>query len=259
LELQTISTQSLEILLGRSPNLSSLVVTLPDGLSESEVASLLQALRHVPALKELTVSLADWQPSWNTGGMDVAEVINSIASQLPLLENLDLRTRSYDMIDGILVPKCVEVGSLEFEDFVPILPEMPNLKILRLPLQSAGDDDATEVSTRIARQLPALETISWMRCVAFQGCLDEYKVHRLSTSLDDVVVSRGDCPSPSELPSAPIALTPRRRGFSLFDSLFDHFVSPSKPGLVSDIAVSFTALMVVSSMVFSPIFAIFGY
>ncbi|KAG8900735.1 hypothetical protein FRC01_010042, partial [Tulasnella sp. 417] len=53
LELQTISTCNLEILLSRAPNLSSLAITLPDGLSETEIAALLSSLRHVPHLKEL--------------------------------------------------------------------------------------------------------------------------------------------------------------------------------------------------------------
>lgn len=116
LELQTLSTCNLEILLSRAPNLSSLAITLPDGLSEAEIAALLSSLRHVPKLKELTVSVADWEPC--TGSNETAlvgEVLRVIAQRLPSLEILDLRTKSYDMVDGILSYTCVQLDWLSFE------------------------------------------------------------------------------------------------------------------------------------------------
>lgn len=117
LELQTISTANLEILLSRAPNLRSLTVSLPDGLTNTELEAFLDALRHVPNVRDLTVSIADWAPcSEGAGGLDhVRDVLEMIARRLPLLETLDLRTRSYDIVEGILDFKPVDVDSLEFE------------------------------------------------------------------------------------------------------------------------------------------------
>lgn len=116
LELQTISTCNLEILLSRAPNLSSLAITLPDGLSEAEITSLLSSLRHVPNLKQLAVSIADWEPCpGSTEATLVKEVLRAIAQRLPSLEVLDLRTKSYDMVDGILAYACIQLDWLSFE------------------------------------------------------------------------------------------------------------------------------------------------
>ncbi|KAG8955928.1 hypothetical protein FRC04_006376 [Tulasnella sp. 424] len=255
LELQTLSTCNLEILLSRAPNLSSLAITLPDGLSETEIAALLSSLRHVPKLKELTVSVADWEPC--TGSNETAlvgEVLRVIAQRLPSLEILDLRTKSYDMVDGILSYTCVQLDWLSFEDFAPIIPLFSNLRALRLPLQSRKRD-ATVACKAIAERLPLLESISWMHSVTFQCMMDEYTISR-NPETEEVSVTRIGLPS-SEV-ERPIVL-PARRGLALFDTLFSNFVAQDKPGVLSDIAVSVTALMVVSSMVFSPILMLFGY
>lgn len=60
------------------------------------------------------MSIANWE-ACSEEGSDVREVLTAIATRLPLLDKLDLRTRSYDMIDGVLAYKCVEVESLSFE------------------------------------------------------------------------------------------------------------------------------------------------
>ncbi|KAG8908045.1 hypothetical protein FRB99_000863 [Tulasnella sp. 403] len=256
LELQTVSPQSLEILLSRTPNLQSLSLTLPDGLSDTQMMVLLTALRHVPALKELSVGIAVWeccQPGEENS--HIQELLKEIALRLPELETLDLRSRSYDIVDGVLSFKCVEVEYLSLQDFASVLPLFQNLRVLRLPLQSRRGD-ATVTSTAIANQVPSLETISWMRYIAFQSVTDEYTVGRNDST---VSVTRL---VPSESSPAPTVSTvsPRhpRRGFSLFDSLFK-VVQPDKPSILSDIAVSFTALMVVSSMVVSPFLVVLGF
>lgn len=143
-----------------------------------------------------------------------------------------------------------------FQDVAPILPLFSNIHTLRLPLQSRHSD-ATESCTAIAECLPFLQTISWMECVAFQGVVDEYVVKRDNRS---VTVSRVGPTIPAQQATVAPAggVRPRSRGFSLFDTL-NSFVSPTKPSLISDAAVSLTALMVVSSMVFTPILALFGY
>lgn len=278
LELQTLSTCNLEILLSRAPNLSSLAITLPDGLSEAEIAALLSSLRHVPNLKELTVSVADWEPC--TGSNETAlvgEVLRVIAQRLPSLEILDLRTKSYDLVDGILSYTCVQLDWLSFEvcglklfdvdffqiaylsprdsqDFAPIIPLFSNLRALRLPLQSRKRD-ATVACKAIAERLPLLESISWMHSVTFQCIMDEYTIHR-NPETEEVSVTRVGLPS-SDVERPIVA--PARRGLALFDTLFSNFVAQDKPGVLSDIAVSVTALMVVSSMVFSPLLMLFGY
>lgn len=256
LELQTISTYNLEILLSRAPNLSSLAVTLPDGLSESEITALLSSLRHVPELKELTVSIAGWEPCpGSTEAALVKEVLRAIAQRLPSLEMLDLRTKSYDMVDGILAWTCVQLDWLNFEDFAPIIPLFPNLRVLRLPLESQKRD-ATVTCKAIAERLPLLESVSWMNSETFRSIMDEYTIHR-DQETEEVSVTRVEPPS-SVLDVIP-APAPARRGLALFDTLFSNYVAQDKPGVVSDIAVTFTALMVVSSMVFSPILMLFGY
>ncbi|KAG9045591.1 hypothetical protein FS837_006045 [Tulasnella sp. UAMH 9824] len=256
LELQTISTCNLEILLSRAPNLSSLAITLPDGLSEAEITSLLSSLRHVPNLKQLAVSIADWEPSpGSTEATLVKEVLRAIAQRLPSLEVLDLRTKSYDMVDGILAYACIQLDWLSFEDFAPIIPLFSNLRVLRLPLQSQKRN-ATATCKAIAERLPLLESVSWMHSEAFHNMMDEYTIQR-DVETEEVSVTRVDLPS-KELEVTP-APAPARRGLALFDTLFTNFVAQDKPGVISDIAVSVTAVMVVSSMVFSPILMLFGY
>ncbi|KAG8988772.1 hypothetical protein FRB90_002550 [Tulasnella sp. 427] len=257
LELQTLATSNLELLLSRAPNLTSLAITLPDGLSESEIAALLASLRHVPKLKELTVSIADWEPcpGSNEAAL-VKEVLRVIAQRLPSLEILDLRTKSYDMVDGILSYTCVQLDWLSFEDLAPIIPLFSKLRALRLPLQSRKRD-ATVACKAIAERLPLLESISWMHSVTFQSIMDEYTIHRDSET-EQVSVTRVGLPS-THFDIVRPTQTPQRRGLALFDTLFNNFVSQDKPGVISDIAVSMTALMVVSSMVFSPILMLFGY
>lgn len=86
--------------------------------------------------------------------------------------------------------------------------------------------------------------------------MDEYTIQR-DIDTEEVSVTRVDLPS-KELEVIP-APAPTRRGLALFDTLFTNFVAQDKPGVISDIAVSVTAVMVVSSMVFSPILMLFGY
>ncbi|KAG9005400.1 hypothetical protein FRB94_010877 [Tulasnella sp. JGI-2019a] len=257
LDLQTISAGSIETLLSRAPHLLSLSITLPDGLSEFEMSCVLDALKHVPHLKELTMSFAEWECHDLTGQATYArEVLTCVAQRLPKLEQLDLRTKSYDLIDGTLSWKCVDADRLCLNDFASVIPLFPNLRVLRLPLRSRKGD-ATETSAEIARLSPKLEVISWMQCIGFEGKLDEYTITR-SADLPTSVVRLTPPPPSRHAGTAPVVSREGRHGLSLFDTLFSSFVNPSKPSIFSDIAVTFSVLMVVGSTLLSPFYVIFG-
>ncbi|KAG8886622.1 hypothetical protein FRB97_000041 [Tulasnella sp. 331] len=254
LELQTISANSIETLLSRAPQLSSLAIVVPDGLSESEMSRVLAALKHVPQLKELTMSLAEWECCDEAAY--AKEVLSTVAQRLPMLEKLDLRTQVYDLIDGVMVWKCIDAEKLRSNDFTSIIPLFPHLNTLRLPFRSRKGD-ATKTCAEIARLSPKLEVISWMQCVGFEGKLDEYTITRSADSETSAV--RLDPPIP---PSRNLGVATvghhSRRGFSLFDTMFSNLINPSKPSIFSDIAVTFSVLMVIGSTLLSPLFVIFG-
>ncbi|KAG8875108.1 hypothetical protein FRB97_005393 [Tulasnella sp. 331] len=209
LKLQMISASSIEILLSRAPYLSSLAITLPDRPPESEMSRVLSVLKHVPLLKELTISLSEWE--CHAEASHAKEVLSCVGQRLPKLEKLDLRTQVYDLIDGVMVW---------------------NRK-----------GNATKTCAEIARLSPKLEVISWMQYIDFESKLDEYTITRSADSETSIVRSNPPIPLSQNIGTTPTAGHPSRSGFSLFDTIFSNFIDPSKPSISSDLAVTFSVLM----------------
>jgi len=150
---------------------------------------------------------------------------------------------------------CVDVESLRLNDFTSVIPLFSHLRVLRLPLRSRKGD-STESSTAIAKLSPSLETISWMQTVHFEGKADEYTIVRTSSEPSEVSAVRLTVP---KSPKRELAMDePISRRFSLFDTLFDSFLSPSKPSVLSDIAVTISVVVIVSSTLLSPFYVLFG-
>ncbi|KAG8874606.1 hypothetical protein FRB98_008345 [Tulasnella sp. 332] len=254
LKLQMISASSIEILLSRAPYLSSLAITLPDRPPESEMSRVLSVLKHVPLLKELTISLSEWE--CHAEASHAKEVLSCVGQRLPKLEKLDLRTQVYDLIDGVMVWKCVDAEMLRCEDFVSLIPLFPHLHTLRLPFKSRKGN-ATKTCAEIARLSPKLEVISWMQYIDFESKLDEYTITRSADSETSIVRSNPPIPLSQNIGTTPTAGHPSRSGFSLFDTIFSNFIDPSKPSISSDLAVTFSVLMVIGSMLLSPFYTIF--
>lgn len=129
--------------------------------------------------------------------------------------------------------------------------------MLRLPLRSRKGD-ATKTSAAIAKLSPKLEVISWMQCIGFEGKLDEYTITRSTDSETSAVRLNPPMPPSRNVDVAPTTGHHARRGFSMFDTMFSTLIDPSKPSILSDIAVTFSVLMVVGSTLLSPFYVIFG-
>ncbi|KAG9017286.1 hypothetical protein FRB93_007399 [Tulasnella sp. JGI-2019a] len=176
LEFRTGTINALEILLRHAPNLTSLVLSILDGLYDDEIIHLLEVLRYVPALKALSMSVADWETQKPQRGIaHVCDVLRDVAESLPRLEMLDLRTRSFDVIDHTLAFASVGVKYVNIEALCSVMPFFSHLRVLRLPLLINHEAEFS-LSRAIASAAPTLEMVSWMYEVHLKAETDEYNV-----------------------------------------------------------------------------------
>ncbi|KAG8855828.1 hypothetical protein FRB96_006650 [Tulasnella sp. 330] len=209
LELRTGSINTLELLLRHTPNLTALVLSVPDGLFDDEIVHMLEMLRYVPSLEKLSFSVADWETRHPPRGVThVCEMLRDVAGSLPNLKELDLRTRSFDVIDHTLAFTAVEVRDINI-------------------------DDSTSLSRAIAAASPALEMVSWMYEVHLKAESDEYQVVRgpcgtisaivRLTEDSDVVATQVDTGTMER----PTEASTRATGYRQVFTAFFHFLPSS--------------------------------
>lgn len=115
LELRTSSIRSLAALLRHAPNLSSLALLVHDGLFEHEMVHVLEHLTGLSKLKRLSFGVAEWGAVH--GSTRVGEMMKRTVAAMIKLEELDLRTPSYDVIDGGLQYRPVPQSNLDVSKF----------------------------------------------------------------------------------------------------------------------------------------------
>ncbi|KAG8881044.1 hypothetical protein FRB97_000233 [Tulasnella sp. 331] len=233
LELRTGSINTLELLLRHTPNLTALVLSVPDGLFDDEIVHMLEMLRYVPSLEKLSFSVADWETRHPPRGVThVCEMLRDVAGSLPNLKELDLRTRSFDVIDHTLAFTAVEVRDINIDSLCSVVPLFPHLRILRLPLL-VDHKDSTSLSRAIAAASPALEMVSWMYEVHLKAESDEYQVVRgpcgtisaivRLTEDSDVVATQVDTGTMER----PTEASTRATGYRQVFTAFFHFLPSS--------------------------------
>ncbi|KAG8934176.1 hypothetical protein FRC02_010442 [Tulasnella sp. 418] len=229
LHLEGIQSSDFEPILRRCPNLSNLYLSLPDGLSYSEFASLQSALLHAPELKKLSVGLEGWDAyQAPQKKLPVVGMLREIAECLPSVEVLDLRTQIYELYQGCYQNVSFESSSAGFEDFVSAISLFPKLRKLHLPLQS-DTIDPIQASMDIASQSPELNSISW----ALKSSRDEH--FDIQRSNSQISILRND----------PIGINTTIRSEP----------SSDKPSIISNIYSSVSTLFAASSMFFAfPVF-----
>ncbi|KAF8338073.1 uncharacterized protein EI90DRAFT_3041505 [Cantharellus anzutake] len=159
--------QDLEPLMRLTPNLKVLRLTMSSGFSQSANAELVQALAHVPHLRELVFSpetlrlytpftednlLGDFDEITEVteNGTNV-EIIKSIGKLVPELEILDLRNRWFGM-KGMFFPPSVE--PIRSNALVEAVKQLPNLRSLALPSSVVSLRDFTTIRAPPGIRLP---------------------------------------------------------------------------------------------------------
>ncbi|KAG9021587.1 hypothetical protein FRB95_001906 [Tulasnella sp. JGI-2019a] len=133
------------------------------------------------------MSVADWETQKPQRGIaHVCDVLRDVAESLPRLKMLDLRTRSFDVIDHTLAFASVGVKYVNIEALCSVMPFFSHLRVLRLPLLINHEAEFS-LSRAIASAAPTLEMVSWMYEVHLKAETDEYNVVRSRGGSIDII------------------------------------------------------------------------